>query len=134
MIAMTVRRAPDATARADGGQIADLGTLFDDDIFLDDAGRSDIGLGANSDRANNEFVSFDPRIGEIGVRSNARAGSDRDQIGGARLDLAEECVFADFRPERPQIEPHDGGALEPFDVNEPKETLHQPPAEVINTP
>jgi len=38
-------------ARADGGQIADLGTLFDDDIFLDDAGRSDIGLGANSDRA-----------------------------------------------------------------------------------
>ena len=91
---------PGAATRADRGQIAELGPLFDDDIFLDDAGRSDIGLCADVDRADNEFVSLDPRIGEIGVRSDTRAGPNRDQIGRARLDLADERVLADFRPER----------------------------------
>ena len=43
-------------------------------------------------------------------------------------------ILADFRAERPEIKPHDRRALEPFDMNEAKEPLHQPPAEIIDAP
>ena len=91
-----------ADARAGGrrGQIFELRAVADDDIFLDHAGRADIGVGADLDRADDQLIADDARIGELQLRAERRAGADRDEIDRAGVEFADERVVADLRAER----------------------------------
>ncbi len=129
-----ISQAPTLCARTDRGEIAKLCALADDDVVLDHAGRADISLGADLDATDDQFIALDPRVGDVGDRADAGAGADRDEIDGAGIDFADDGVGANLRAERAQVKPHEGRALEPFDMDKADEAAGQPPAEVIDAP
>ena len=73
-------------------------------VVLDHAGRADIGVVADVDRADDEFVAHDARIGELDLAADAGAVADRDEIDRADIELADDGVLADLGAERAQVE------------------------------
>ena len=121
-------------ARGRGGQVLEFGARADDDIFLNNTGRSDIGVRSDLDRPEDEVRALDARVAELGFRAKARALANGDEIVRANLDLADQRVIAHLRAQRVQVEPHDRRALKPFHMGQREEVLHEPPAEIIDAP
>src|SRR3954447_11487960 len=99
-------RISDPRARRYRGEVPQFGAVADDDVSLQHAGRTDIRVFANLDRADDEFVAFAARIPQPHLRADACAGANGDEIDSTDLDITDQRIIADFRTERAQEVAH----------------------------